>query len=289
MSRQDREPEVPRSSRRVDTVGGHVAHDDTAELSRVLVLGPGEHWALDQVRRHGVGLFIALMSVAATVVTVTIMVTWLTVRGRWVDQDDWVPAMVMAVVLPMALAPPLLLVSARLVARLDTAMQLLRVSAVTDPLTGVANRRGFFAGLDRLADDDEIEVAMIDLDSFKALNDRYGHATGDAALRAVATWLSELVGEQGIVGRIGGDEFAFAAVADAFRIVPARQRFDVGEISFTVSIGRAVGSGADTEAALLAADESLYEQKRSRPIVRSDRRPHRPSRSYLRSRGQVEP
>lgn len=301
MRRQDRDAEVPSSGRRVEPVGGRPLHDDrpvhddpplhddTAEIGvPVLVLGPGERWVLEQVRRHGVGLFVATMSLAATVATSTIVALVLAVRRKLVEPDYWIPGMAMAVVVPILIAPPLLLVTARLVARLDTAMQLLRSSAVTDPLTGVANRRGFFAGLARFADERTIEVAMVDLDSFKSLNDRYGHATGDAALRAVATWLVGLVGDHGIVGRVGGDEFAVAA-ADAFGATPSHQRFELGDVSFTVSIGRAIGSGSDTEAALLAADQALYEQKRSRPNVRVDRRPPRAQGRVARPRRHVEP
>lgn len=235
-----------------------------------LDLGVGERWALTQVRRHGVGPFIALMTTGAVLVSGTVVMLSLLVRGRLDDPGDWVPSLVLGTVIPMILAPPLLLVSARLVDRLDTASELLRASVVIDPLTGVANRRGFFAAIEAFDDDEEIEVAMADVDSFKQLNDRYGHAVGDAALRAVANWLVELVGDAGWVGRIGGDEFAFVAVADPSRTTPSRQRFELGDdVEFTLSIGRSVGPAAARASALLAADAELYEQKRSRPTVRS--------------------
>lgn len=269
-----------------DPQGGGM-HDDTPELGTpILILGTGERWALVQVRRHGVAMFIATMTLTAAVAAALLVAIWLLIRGRFDDPDYWVPAMVMAVLIPVLIAPPLLLFSARLVARLDTATQLLRISAVTDPLTGVANRRGFFGELQRFDDDVDVEVAMVDLDSFKSLNDDHGHAVGDEALRTVAGWLVDLIGDQGVVGRVGGDEFAFAAVADGYRIVPSRQRFDVDGVAFTVSIGRAVGRGDAVEQALLAADQALYEQKRARPIVRTDARSHR---SFHRPRGHVDP
>lgn len=264
--------------------------DDTQELgSPVLVLGAGERWALEQVRRHGVAAFIATMTAAATVASGVVVIVWLLVSGGFDDRDFWVPAILLGTVVPMLIAPPLLLFSARLVARLDAAAQLLRASAITDPLTGVANRRGFFTALADFDDEAQIEVAMIDLDSFKALNDEHGHAVGDDALRAVADWLVDLIGEDGTVGRMGGDEFAFAAMADAFRQTPGRQRFDLGDVTFTVSIGRALGWGADPEAALLAADRALYEQKVSRPSIRTGRRPRRAARRIGPARRQDEP
>lgn len=248
-------------------------HDDTPELgTTVLALGAGERWALDQVRRHGVAAFIAIMTVGAVVFSGSVVVVTLVLRGDFDDPDYWIPSLLLGTVVPAMLAPPLLLFSARLVARLDTASRLLQASSITDPLTGVANRRGFFAALDRLESDDEIEVAMVDLDSFKLLNDAHGHAAGDDALRAVASWLVDLVGDAGTVGRIGGDEFAFVAIADPFRITPSRQRFDLNHVSFTVSVGRAIGHAGDPQAALLAADAALYEQKQSRPVIRSEPR-----------------
>jgi len=89
----------------------------------------------------------------------------------------------------------------------------LEQAAATDPLTGVANRRGFFDRLDaRLADAARQPVAFLiaDLDQFKAVNDRYGHAAGDAVLHAVAERLRETFGANAVVGRVGGDEFAVA-------------------------------------------------------------------------------
>lgn len=265
-------------------------HDDTHELGTpVLILGAGERWVLDQVRRHGVAMFIATMTVAAALASGVVVAGWLLVTDGFDERELWVPAVLLGTIVPALLAPPLLLFSARLVARLDTAGQLLRISAITDPLTGVANRRGFFAALDGFGDDEEIQVAMVDVDSFKALNDRYGHAMGDDALRTVADWLVDLVGEHGIVGRIGGDEFAFAAPADRLRATPGRRRFRLDDVTFTVSVGSAVGSGAAPDAALLAADDALYAEKQSRPIVRAGRRAGPAERRAVRLRDHDEP
>lgn len=88
---------------------------------------------------------------------------------------------------------------------------LLRNAAEVDPLTGVFNRFALFARcLPQLADDRNAGFAALqmDLDDFKAINDRYGHAAGDAALRAFARAVQEAVADaEALVSRIGGDEF----------------------------------------------------------------------------------
>jgi diguanylate cyclase (GGDEF)-like protein len=85
--------------------------------------------------------------------------------------------------------------------------------AERDALTGVANRRAFYQRLDAAlrranADGRVTAVGIIDLDNFKRVNDRHGHAAGDVVLRAVATALSDAVRCEDLVARIGGDEFA---------------------------------------------------------------------------------
>lgn len=84
--------------------------------------------------------------------------------------------------------------------------------AHTDALTGLQNRRAFHEQLDTLLPQSsagkDVTLALIDLDGFKLINDRYGHLAGDCVLQTVAERLRESVGEFAIVSRIGGDEFA---------------------------------------------------------------------------------
>lgn len=83
------------------------------------------------------------------------------------------------------------------------------VLARHDPLTNLVNRRAFVEELDRLIGlDERFAVALIDLDDFKAVNDLYGHAAGDAVLLGVAARLQLLGGEGTVLARLGGDEFA---------------------------------------------------------------------------------
>jgi diguanylate cyclase (GGDEF)-like protein len=129
-----------------------------------------------------------------------------------------------------------------------------------------------------------LAVALIDLDHFKAVNDAYGHLSGDKALRAVARTLTEFVREYDLVGRFGGEEFALllpqTRAVDAYRIAErirayiARLPIDVGAepnaepVRVTVSIGVAAlgagweaGSGNHLTDLLAAADGALYQAK----------------------------
>jgi diguanylate cyclase (GGDEF)-like protein len=146
----------------------------------------------------------------------------------------------------------------------DEARQALRHRAWHDPLTGLANRALFE---ERLAEADAPAVLFVDLDAFKPINDRFGHAAGDEVLRIVARRLQTCVRATDTVARLGGDEFALLVeagsqleiaerVADAF-VDPFNV---VGELLVvTASVGVAVGG----EDVLGAADRAMYEVKRA--------------------------
>src|SRR2546423_7838704 len=87
-----------------------------------------------------------------------------------------------------------------------------------DSLTGVLNRKGFLSKAAKmlpLSREYQTGCAMgfADLDDFKSINDKHGHAAGDEALVAIASALGRAVGQQGIVARLGGDEFVFFLLA----------------------------------------------------------------------------
>jgi diguanylate cyclase (GGDEF)-like protein len=106
--------------------------------------------------------------------------------------------------------------NAQLVARLHEALAerdelagRLRFQAFHDNLTGLPNRAMFLERLaDELARGGSTGVVIVDLDDFKPVNDRYGHAVGDALLRVVSERLAGCVGPGDLVARLGGDEFA---------------------------------------------------------------------------------
>jgi diguanylate cyclase (GGDEF)-like protein len=152
--------------------------------------------------------------------------------------------------------------------------------AATDSLTGLPNRRYFdeFVGLlaQRRRAGDAVGILMIDIDRFKALNDRHGHATGDAVLRAVGRAIVGAVREDDVPARFGGEEFvvllrnpvAGVAVEVGERIRAAIRGLDLRRLGVqrvSVSIGVAVAAGPDEpiEDLIETADRALYRAKRA--------------------------
>jgi diguanylate cyclase (GGDEF)-like protein len=154
-----------------------------------------------------------------------------------------------------------------------------RTAARTDPLTGVANRRGFLeqTAVSRRAATGEQPAAVLlfDLDHFKTINDRYGHAVGDRALQTFADTAKAHVGETGLVGRWGGDEFVAVlydtprdramTVAERIQLAFEKAGADIDGriVGATVSTGMAFSAQGPFElpALLLHADQALYRAK----------------------------
>ncbi len=142
--------------------------------------------------------------------------------------------------------------------------------ARTDPLTGLANRRGWgevlrreIARADR--DDGPLSVALVDIDRFKEFNDHYGHAAGDRLLKQAASSWSSQIREMDLIARHGGEEFAVllpgARAADATSVVErVRSSAPAG---ITISGGVAQRQPGESPEALLArADAAMYRAKR---------------------------
>ncbi len=158
----------------------------------------------------------------------------------------------------------------------------LEAHADVDPLLDVLNRRGFERELARSLAyvkryRTEAVLLYIDLDGFKPINDRYGHAAGDALLKAVAATLARQVRASDVVGRLGGDEFAVLmwnlrpAEADvrARALEEAVAGVKVKRGSATLSAGASIGMAAlsplKTPAqAIDAADRAMYARKKER-------------------------
>lgn len=154
--------------------------------------------------------------------------------------------------------------------------------AVTDPLTGLYNRRYAMPALGRkLADTDRhgrfCAVMLLDIDRFKSVNDRLGHAAGDAVLAEVAARLSAALPPGDLIARIGGEEFLAVlagvteaeavTVAERMRRAVADRPFAIGPgqppLHVTLSIGLALASGSAErpEVVLACADRALLAAK----------------------------
>lgn len=182
-----------------------------------------------------------------------------------------------AVAVPLINAPPMAYWLANLIYEVTRLGDEIERIAYVDDLTGIANRRAFFERAPVLIEqskepDANISIILIDIDNFKRINDTYGHKAGDAVLVAVADILTEAMRDaNGIVGRIGGEEFALLVVrknmsdaidlADQIRlnIKSAAIETQNAFISATVSIGLAHHSPEDDlDNTLLRADKALY-------------------------------
>ena len=159
--------------------------------------------------------------------------------------------------------------------------------AATDVLTGLRNRRAFFADTAaKLTDGQSGFVFLADADHFKAINDAYGHDVGDQCLIEIATRLREIAGDDHIVGRIGGEEFAIFvphddqplsaqqfgdAICEAITVT-LKDRLE--PLYLTLSAGAVMLNGSRTLAdAINHADRALYAAKadgRARCVVLRD-------------------
>ncbi len=154
-----------------------------------------------------------------------------------------------------------------------------RTAALTDALTSIANRRGFLeqtASSRRWAMDlRPTAVMLVDIDHFKQVNDRFGHAIGDEVLRLFAETAQTQVGSSGLVGRWGGDEFAIVlydtnrvdavALAERMRMTFAKNAYEIGphSVHATASFGIVFSAAGplDLPVLLVQADQVLYRAK----------------------------
>jgi diguanylate cyclase (GGDEF)-like protein len=156
----------------------------------------------------------------------------------------------------------------------------LRTVAMVDSLTGIANRRAFLQDGAELAkrhasNPCPAAILLIDLDHFKSINDRFGHAVGDRVLQIFARTAQENVKAPDLIGRLGGEEFAVvlydvgqeraAARAELIRtaFAEAADEVDGYPVAATLSIGMVFyrGPELDLPELLIQADEALYDAK----------------------------
>ncbi|HEX8045209.1 GGDEF domain-containing protein [Rhizobium sp.] len=139
----------------------------------------------------------------------------------------------------------------------------------TDMLSGLLNRRAFTEALDRV--EDNASLVIFDVDRFKTINDRYGHASGDAVIIAVSRIFSSIFGGGDMVARLGGEEFGaivhgrdmaerIARIEDVKALIADHAiAVEGGAVKITISAGIAdIWGPRRKEAAYAAADKALY-------------------------------
>ena len=170
------------------------------------------------------------------------------------------------------------------ISNLQQSLEAIRAESLTDPLTGLGNRKYFDRSIDAavqnaLANGEPLSLLMFDIDHFKSFNDSYGHLTGDQVLRLVGMSLKQTIKGQDITARYGGEEFAVVlpntalrqalTVADHIRravMSKELKKKSTGEIlgRVTISVGVSMlKPGDDTDSLIERADACLYAAKRS--------------------------
>ena len=201
----------------------------------------------------------------------------------WLQIDpvvDHASIYISCVVLPALIAPTCSYFILRAQMKAERLAQENHRLANRDELTGLPNRRAFFAAAEQLqarakAGEGRLVCAIADIDNFKRINDEFGHEAGDRVLQAVSDALEARVPVGAAIARLGGEEFAFAGL---FASDLAARRFcdelvgavrstgcDAGprSLSVTISLGYCFAREEDTVSVLLSrADDALYRAKR---------------------------
>lgn len=245
----------------------------------VLLLSTGI-WAILKTRTRDkidLGILVALMSAAILVLgrpVLSFFIEGAPKIGVIEDTSFWAVSLKVAGLYSLLVLAILFMlrIAADLFAELNQ-------QSITDSLSGLLNRRGFFAAAEAVALQATptlpISVLLLDIDHFKKVNDSYGHQTGDKVIQTIAGLMQASVPDNAVVGRLGGEEFgiflpntgsmAALAFAESLRAsihlqyhacVPATH-------PITVSIGLSEGTGENLELLLHLADIGLYNAKDS--------------------------
>jgi diguanylate cyclase (GGDEF)-like protein len=185
------------------------------------------------------------------------------------------------------LSPAAIAILERLIAERDALAERLAVAealADRDALAPVFNRRAFLRELHRTMSEVEryrtpAAVLYVDLDGFKALNDNYGHAAGDAVLTHVGRMLRDSVRESDVVGRLGGDEFGIIlnrasadearakawALSEQLHATPIIHAGAAHRVAASFGV-HPIAAVEDPETAIARADEAMYADKHARRV-----------------------
>ncbi len=221
----------------------------------------------------------------AVVIRYTLLITALTVivpvsvvaAALWpvLEQAPQIYAggIAIAALIPLFITPPIAFVGLQMLRLLNDTIERIDDHVRFDSLTGVFNRSHF---LDRVrASRADGMLLIVDVDHFKSINDSFGHDAGDEALKTLGSLLFETVGMAGLVGRLGGEEFAVFLPGGNVRMGETMARdlgtrvrecsFNLGDAAamLTISIGGAFHhEHSPIGHSLKAADSRLYSAKR---------------------------
>jgi diguanylate cyclase (GGDEF)-like protein len=225
----------------------------------------------------------AVLLVTAVSVAMSVSLTWPLMTIASPDGEDLGIALLIAVVVPLIVAPIASHLFIRLVFELERAHADLSQVAIRDSLTQLYNRRHFMDQLQveagrHFRTGEPMTLLMIDADRFKSINDAFGHGTGDRALQAIARACQASLRDYDVLARYGGEEFAALLpgtsrqeacdVAERIRTTVAGVQIETpngGWVTVTVSIGISTLSSPDPECKQLfdSADSALYAAKNS--------------------------
>lgn len=228
------------------------------------------------VGKGGVWLWTAIGTLGC--IAATLAIDWLSLAGP--TEPLRLRAIALDTLIPLVLASPILFTLLTRMRQLTLSEQRLAVLASTDSLTGLLNRHGFTAAVEAAIRNTVGQaprrgaLLLVDADGFKHINDRFGHANGDSALRVLAATMLRILRPEDRIGRIGGEEFAIylpGLSTLAAEMVAERIRHAVAAAEFTtenrretltVSIGGAAFERAIGLAELFRlADTQLYRAK----------------------------
>lgn len=184
---------------------------------------------------------------------------------------------------PIILAPPISWFIIGLLLKIDQLEAKMRNAATFDSLTGLLNRHAFTEQASETFDlaakeGFEVSVLLVDIDHFKSINDKFGHACGDKVLATFGKVITHITRKDDVVGRLGGEEFAFllpkASQDEAWKFSQGLHEainntvFDHDEcvIRMTVSIGivtAPIGAASNIEKTLSMADKAMYLAKKN--------------------------
>jgi diguanylate cyclase (GGDEF)-like protein len=221
-------------------------------------------------------VFLLVITGAGYLIWLPLTLTMPIGQANQVFASHWFPAVIL-----IALLGRIALAFAVLAMQKEREELKQRIDALTDPLTGLPNRRALFEAAETLGQHskylkgDPVSVLVFDLDHFKRINDTYGHRLGDRVLQLFARTLSDKLESGSILGRLGGEEFAAilpgadletaAHTAEAVRanFASATEVIDDVPVACTVSVGAACHDDIDCDLNTLfhMADGALYAAK----------------------------